>query len=199
MAKETKTLNLIEILNTRTSIPPKILAEPAPDSKQLASFLSTAMRAPDHGAIQPWRFHVIRGDARARLGELFAEALLKRDPDAPEDALAKERLRPSYAPLALVVGAEITTDNPGVPPVEQIVSTGAAIQNIMNAAHANGYATFLSSGIRARDPHIKRAFGFGDKDELVGFLYIGTPKSPQSVKPRPDPMQFTTQWTGPIG
>ena len=40
---------------------------------------------------------------------------------------------------------------------------------------------------------------FGEKDELIGFLYIGTPKSPQSVKPRPDPMQFTTQWTGPIG
>lgn len=192
-------MDFIETLNTRTSVPPKILVEPAPDPEQLALFLSTALRAPDHGAIQPWRFHVIRGDARAKLGELFAQALLKREPDAPEAAVAKERLRPSFAPLAIVVGAQITTDNPGVPPVEQIVSTGAAIQNIMNAAHASGYATFLSTGIRARDAHIKRAFGFGEKDELVGFLYIGTPKSPQSVKPRPDSMQFTTQWTGPIG
>ncbi len=190
---------MIEIMNTRTSVPPKILVAPAPDEEQLALFLSTAMRAPDHGAIQPWRFHVIRGDARARLGELFAEALLIREPDAPEEAVTKERLRPSYAPLAIVVGAEITTDNPGVPPVEQIVSTGAAIQNIMNAAHANGYGTFLSTGIRARDAHIKRAFGLADKDELVGFLYIGTPKSKQSIKPRPDPMQFTTQWNGPVG
>lgn len=190
---------MIEILNTRTSIPPKLLVDPAPDPDQLAAFLSTALRAPDHGAIQPWRFHVVRGDARARLGELFAEALLKRDPDAPDDAIAKERLRPSYAPLAIVVCAKITTDNPNVPPVEQIVSTGAAVQNIMNAAHANGYGTFLSTGIRARDPHIKRAFGLDEKDELVGFLYIGTPKTPQSVKPRPDPMQFTSEWLEPVG
>ena len=170
-------MNTIEALMTRTSIPPKLLTEPGPDDAQLREFLAAGMRAPDHGAIQPWRFHIVRGTARARLGELFVKALLARDPAAPADAVEKERLRPSYAPVAIVVCAEISDANPNVPPVEQIVATGAAGKN-------------------ARDPIVKHAFNLGDRDEIVGFLYIGTPRTPQSVKPRPDPMVFTSEWSG---
>ncbi len=189
-------MNTIEALMTRTSVPPKLLTEPGPNDAQLHEFLAAGMRAPDHGAIQPWRFHIVRGAARARLGELFVEALLARDPAAPADAVEKERLRPSYAPVAIVICAEISDANPNVPPVEQIVATGAATQNILNAAHAAGFGAFLATGKNARDPNVKRAFNLGERDEIVGFLYIGTPRTSQSVKPRPDPMVFTYEWTG---
>jgi len=189
-------MDAIETLMTRTSIPPKLLTEPGPDDAQLEALLAAAVRAPDHGAIQPWRFNIVRGEARARLGEIFVEALLKRDPGAPADAIEKERLRPSYAPVAIVVCAEISDANPNVPPVEQIVATGAAIQNILNAAHAAGFGAFVSTGKNARDPHVKQAFGLSEKDEIVGFVYIGTPRTQQSVKPRPDPKAFTREWTG---
>ena len=189
-------MNTLEALMTRTSSPPKLLTEPGPDDAQLHEFLAAGMRAPDHGAIQPWRFHVVRGTARARLGELFVQALLARDPTAPADAVEKERLRPSYAPVAIVICAKISDANPNVPPVEQIVATGAATQNILNAAHAAGFGAFLATGKNARDPIVKSAFNLGDRDEIVGFLYIGTPRTPQSVKPRPDPMIFTSEWTG---
>jgi nitroreductase len=189
-------MDAIETIMTRTSVPPKLLTEPGPDDAQIEALLAAAVRAPDHGAIQPWRFHVVRGASRARLGEIFVEALIKRDPAAPADAVEKERLRPSYAPVAIVVCAEISDANPNVPPVEQIVATGAAMQNILNAAHAAGFGAFISTGKNARDPLVKRAFGLADKDEIVGFVYVGTPRTPQSVKPRPDPKTFTREWTG---
>ncbi len=189
-------MNAIEILMSRNSIPPKLLLEPAPDEDTLREILATAVRAPDHGGIQPWRFHIVRGEARARLSEIFVEALLKRDPDAPEAVITKERKRTSFAPVVIVACAEITTDNPNVPPMEQIVSTGAAIQNIMNAAHAKGFGSFLSTGKNARDPHVKQAFNLQEKDELVGFIYLGTPKPGLSGKPRPDAMEFCSEWTG---
>ncbi len=140
-------MDAIDTLMSRNSIPPKLLMEPTPDDDALQEILATAVRAPDHGAIQPWRFHIVRGEARTRLSEIFVEALLKRDPDAPEDAVTKERNRTSFAPIVIVACAEVTTDNPNVPPVEQIVSTGAAIKNIMNAAHSRGFGT---SGCRLR-------------------------------------------------
>jgi nitroreductase len=189
-------METIDTLLSRNSIPPKLLMEPAPDEDALQEILATAVRAPDHGAIQPWRFHIVRGEARARLSEIFVEALLKRDPEAPEAVVTKERNRTSFAPVVIVACAEVTTDNPNVPPVEQIVSTGAAVQNIMNAAHAKGFGTFLSTGKNARDPHVKRAFGLSEKDELVGFVYLGTPKPGLSGKPRPDATEFCSEWTG---
>ncbi len=189
-------MDTIDALMSRDSVPPRLLLEPAPGSDILDKVLATAMRAPDHGAIQPWRFHIVRGEARARLGELFVEALLKREPDAPEAAIEKERKRPSYAPLVIVACAEITPDNPKVPEAEQIVSTGAAVQNIMNAAHSQGFGSFLSTGQNARDPLVKRAFNLSDKDSIVGFIYIGTAKAGLSAKLRPDHAEFTTEWTG---
>jgi len=169
-------METIETLMSRNSVPPKLLMEPAPDEGVLQEILATAVRAPDHGAIQPWRFHIVRGEARARLGEIFVEALLKRDPGADEAAIAKERNRTRFAPVVIVACAEVTPDHPNVPAVEQIVSTGAAIQNIMNAAHAKGFGSFLSTGKNARDPLVKKAFNLSEKDELVGFVYLGTPK-----------------------
>ncbi len=189
-------METLETLMSRNSVPPKLLREPAPDDSTLQEILGTAVRAPDHGAIMPWRFHIVRGEARAKLAEIFVEALLKRDPDAPESAVEKERNRTKFAPVVIVACAEVTTDNPNVPPVEQIVSTGAAIQNIMNAAHAKGYGSFLSTGKNARDPHVKQAFNLSGKDELVGFVYLGTPKPGLSGKPRPDAMDFCSEGTG---
>ena len=86
-------METLETLMSRNSVPPKLLREPAPDDSTLQEILGTAVRAPDHGAIMPWRFHIVRGEARAKLAEIFVEALLKRDPDAPESAVEKERNR----------------------------------------------------------------------------------------------------------
>ena len=40
----------------------------------------------------------------------------------------------------------------------------------------------------------KAAFGLEEPDELVGFIYIGTPSGPVFEKERPDPAEFTTVW-----
>ena len=71
----------------RHSTPAKALAEPAPDDRQLRLILKTALSAPDHGRLHPYRFISIRGDARQRLSEVFGKATLQRDPDVPYPTL----------------------------------------------------------------------------------------------------------------
>ena len=53
--------------------------------------LGAAIRAPDHGRLRPWRFIVVRGAARERLGQVLADALKARAPDVPDDVLQRER------------------------------------------------------------------------------------------------------------
>src|SRR5215470_4683700 len=83
------------------------LVEPAPDELELHSILSAAMRAPDHGRLRPWRFVVVRGDGRRRLGALMAEAYRRRWPDATPAQVEKEASKPLRAPLVVVVAAKV--------------------------------------------------------------------------------------------
>lgn len=186
----------VEAMLTRCSVPARFLREPAPDGADLETILETAMRAPDHAALRPWRFLIIRGDARRRLGEIFAEALCRRDPLADAAAREKELGRPMRSPLIVAVCAEVVENNPKVPVVEQIVTVGAAAQNMLNAAHAMGYAAIMLTGKNARDPFVKQALGLQPKDEIVGFLYFGTPESEIRAKRRPPAAEFVREWTG---
>src|ERR671919_2988819 len=96
-------MDALEAVLTRHSVAPTFLGEPAPDDAALERILAAGACAPDHGRLRPWRFIVIRGQARERLGEVFAEALLKRQPDARPEALEQERGRPLRAPVLIAV------------------------------------------------------------------------------------------------
>jgi nitroreductase len=163
--------NAIETILRRVS--PAQLTEPAPSAEQRLTMLEAACRAPDHGRLQPWRFTIIEGEARLRFGELLAQSLKRREPDAPEAKLAAERGKALRAPLLIVVGAQVDVSSK-IPPVEQIVAVGAAAQNLVIAAHALGFGAFWRTGAPSYDPTVKQAFGLGSDDLIVGFVYIGT-------------------------
>lgn len=40
------------------------LKAPAPSETQMAEVLAAAMRAPDHGKLRPWRYVIVKDDAR---------------------------------------------------------------------------------------------------------------------------------------
>jgi nitroreductase len=181
-------MDAIEALTTRAS--PLQLTDPAPDRGALDTMLRAAARAPDHG------FLVIAGAARDRLGEVLAAALREREPGLPEAVIEKEKLKPRRAPLLVVVAARLR-DNKKIPPVEQIISAGAAAQNILVAAHAQGFGGFWRTGPAAYDNRIKTALGLEASDSIVGFLYLGTPAVAAPQTPAPDLAELVTEWTGP--
>ncbi len=187
--------SLHDALLSRQSVPPRLVDGPAPPQADIDDMLAAAMRAPDHGAIRPWRFHVIQGEALNRLGDLFVEALKKREPDAPPETIEKEQSRPLRAPLIIAACAKIDRERTDkIPAVEQVVAVAAACQNILLAAHDKGYGAMMLTGANARDPHVRAAFGLEGPDELVSFIYIGTPSGPAFEKERPDPAEYTNVW-----
>jgi len=164
-------MNAIDLLLGRVS--PAQLAEPGPSATALEKILAAAARAPDHGRMQPWRFLVIEGAARERFGEVMAQSLLRREPDAPTGKLEAERKKALRAPVIVVVGAAVK-ENPKVPDVEQIVAAGAACENMLLAAHALGFGGFWRTGPVAYDAEVKRALGLAESDSIVGIIYMGS-------------------------
>ncbi len=191
-------MDALQALLTRRS--PAQLQDPAPDGPALQTILAAAMRAPDHGKLRPWRFLVLRGDARARFGALMAESLKRRDPAATPPLLEKERVKPLRAPLIVVVAAEIVEGHK-IPAVEQLLAAGAAAQNLQLAAHALGFGAVWRTGAPAYDPFVKQALGFKVSDAIVGFMYLGTPDVHAPAAPAPDAsgsksIGLVRDWTG---
>ena len=162
-------MNTIDTILERRSA--KGLTDPAPDAGALELLLECASRAPDHGRLRPWRFIVIRGAARERLGELMAEQLRRKLPAA--SALQRERQKALRAPLIIVIAA-VCDLAARIPAIEQILAAGAAAQNIMLAAPALGFGAMWKTGDAAYDETVKAALGLEARDAIVGFLYLGT-------------------------
>ena len=190
-------MDALEAIITRHSVAPPFLGDPGPDDEQLRRILEAGAAAPDHGRLRPWRFVVVRGEARGRLGEVFAQALLRRDPEAGESALEQERQRPARAPLVIAVVGRIDRDHPKIPAVEQTLSVGAAAQSMLLAAHAHGFGGKWLTGANAYDDHVRQALGAGAGDIVAGFLHIGTVTGSAPSVPHAVPGDHAVEWLGP--
>jgi len=140
-----------------------------------------ASRAPDHGALQPWRFRLIAGDARLALGEACAAALAQEMPDVAPALLEREREKIAAGPTLVAVLARIAENHPEVPAAEQHASMGAAILAFLLAAEALGYAGIMLSGRRVRRPAVRAALGLASAQHLAGFVTLG--HADQAVRP----------------
>ncbi|MCY1286488.1 putative NAD(P)H nitroreductase YdjA [compost metagenome] len=169
------------------------LRDPAPSAEQRDRLFRAALRAPDHGYLRPWRFLSIEGESRQRLGELFAAAVLKRNPDAAPEALSKARAMPLRAPLLVVVIARVQ-GNPKVPEVEQLLSAGCAAQGILLAAHAQGLGAMWRTGEMAHDRFVADGLGLAGNEQIVGFLYLGSVEGDRRSPPELDPADFVSTW-----
>jgi len=179
-------MDAIEALTSRVSMPR--LIEPAPTATQLDTLIQAATRAADHGALKPWRFLIVDGDERHHLGEIFCKAALM---DEELNDTQQERIRslPLRAPMLMVAIARCQ-EHPKVPRIEQMISTGAAVQNILNAAYAIGIGAFWRTGVMSYSKMVQHDLGLGEGEKIIGFIYLGTPDG----EPRPHQPQTPTDF-----
>lgn len=186
-------MDALELLLGRASA--AALGEPGPDAGALDIMFQAALRAPDHGRLRPWRFVVVQGARREAFGEVLAASLLRREPDATEELLRRERGKALRAPTIVVVAARVAKGHK-IPEAEQVASAAAAAQNVMLAAHAQGYGAIWRTGAPAYDPGVAAALGLAAEDAIVGFLYMGTRTAEPVPAMRPTAADFVRIWEG---
>lgn len=181
---------VLEFLLTRRSHPPVNLTAPAPDAEALSTMLRAAMRVPDHGKLEPWRFVVAEGPALERLATLI-EASAQRlglDPDKTAKGIRAFRETPM---LVAVIGCPKESDK--VPAWEQELSAGAACLSLVNAALASGYGACWLTGWTATDATFaQEGLGTAPGEWIAGLIHIGTARGPSPERPRPEPEALIT-------
>jgi nitroreductase len=183
-------MDLIIGILSRQSIS-KVKPDPVPH-KLIERLLEAAVQAPNHHKVRPWRFIVIAGQARNRLGDAMAQAMKQHAPETMEQALEVERARPLRAPVLIAVAA----DKPSSPKeieIENLCAAAAATQNLLLAAHALGLGAIWRTGAAASEPAIKTFLGLEPDQPLLGFLYIGYPVNDLPLPQRPS-FEDRTTW-----
>ena len=125
-------MEIVDAIFSRQSIQ---TLRPDPVPRDLVErLLAAAVQAPNHYRVRPWRFVVLQGQARERLGDVFAEyPAAQTHPDLPPAALDKERAKALRSPLLIAVGVDAPAD-PRVIEIENICAAAAAVENLLLAA-----------------------------------------------------------------
>ncbi|MGC4250421.1 MAG: nitroreductase [Sphingobium sp.] len=182
----------LSLLRTRRSGKPRNLIAPGPDADQMRQILEIASRTPDHGKLFPWRFVIVPPERRAALADLLETAYRKEKPDAGRLEIEAMHQFAHQAP-ALVVALSSPAANSKIPAWEQELSAGAAIMNLLHAAHALGFAGGWLTGWAAYNDDVRAAFG-GEGERIAGFVFLGTPGKELEERPRPDYDKIVSFW-----
>ncbi len=195
-------MTVFETIKRRRSIGK--MTEQRPAREQIETILTAATHAPNHHKVQPWRFIVLAGEARAALGEVMATSLAQRlerigEPGVPFDdkklaLLNKERTKFLRSPVVIVVVAERPQQS-NVLQIENIEAVAAATQNMLLTAEELGLASMWRTGDAAYDPRVKQWLDLEPDDHIVAFLYLGYPAIPR-LERQPIPIEEKTTWLG---
>lgn len=183
----------LDLLLTRRSVSANSLTEPGPDAAELALMLQAAARVPDHKKLVPWRFLLFQGEARGAFGKALAQICREEQKEEGAFRLENEEKRFLRAPVVIAVISRVVT-NPAAPDWEQILSVGAACQNLILAATALGYGANWITEWCGYSEGVRRLLRLAPNERVGGFVYVGTPKEKPVERERPKLDDIVTSW-----
>ena len=187
-------METIKAIHSRNSI--SNLIDPYPNKEEMELVYKSALRAPDHAWLRPWRFIQVTGDSRSKLSNAFLKTYKELGHDLSDELMKKIKKAPFRAPMVLVLIAEVK-EHPKVPAIEQMLSTGSAAQNILITLHDMGYGAIWRTGKMSFNQYIAEALGLSKVSQVIGYLYIGTPDPDGRIKKLPDldSNDYVSYWT----
>lgn len=181
----------LAFLARRRSASALTLGAPAPGDEDLSTLLTIAARVPDHGKLAPWRFVVLRGEAKAT----FVAGLERIAAVRPDEAKLTAKLAKLRAPplCVAVVSRRVEAE---IPEWEQRLSAGAVCAMLVTAAQAMGYGANWITDWYAYDADAQALLGLTTGEKVAGFVHLGTAGEAPLERVRPDVGAITSAWEG---
>jgi nitroreductase len=164
---------LADTIRTRRTV--KNFTGTAIPKNTLTTWLELACLAPTHRLTQPWRFAVLNQPAITRLGQfLIHEPQIAAVPDPAKGAAKLEKLLSRLPSVGAIVQVVWQRDaNPAID-LEEHAAASAAVQNLLLAAHADGYAGYWSTTAALGHPLTLAWCGFDPAQHgFLGSVWLG--------------------------
>lgn len=180
----------LAFLARRRSASASTLTAPGPSEAELREILTLAARAPDHGKLAPWRFIILRDDAKTVFVEQLERVAAKRT-DAAKSLAKLGKLRTPPVTVAVVSRAFAGGD---IPVWEQQLSAGAVCVLLMIAAQAMGFGANWITDWYAYDDEAVGLLGLAPGETVAGYLHLGYCAEPPLERLRPDLDTIVETW-----
>ena len=171
----------------RSVLARKMSPESIPD-EDLNKILAAGIRVPDHGALNPWKICVIKGEKLRQIDEsIILSEFKKENPKATEIQLETESKRFQRASVILAV-LSTPLDHPKIPKWEMTLSSGAVCMNLLSCAQSLGYAAqWLTEWYAYNNKMLQYLGGRAEIDKISGFIYLGHKIEEPNERRRPEP------------
>lgn len=182
--------NLTKIIKDRRSIFPASYIAKEITKDIIQQILESANYAPTHKLTQPWRFVVVKSDAKTRLGIELGE-IYKRI--IPAEKFMQKKFesfgeKTSKANCILAINVKFSGK---IPEWEEIAAVSCAVQNMALTAEALNIGAYWSS------PPLLDGLGdflqLGEDEKCIGLFYMGY----HNELPRPanrTPIEEKVKW-----
>ncbi|KHD86580.1 nitroreductase family protein [Heyndrickxia ginsengihumi] len=186
-------MGVLDLIKSRRSI--GVVDERDVPDEVIHTLLEAATWAPNHKKTEPWKFRVIKGEGRAKLGEEMGRIMKLKTADLSEEEAAKKVEKAAKGPLrAPVIIAVCVSPSGKVPEVEEVVAAGCALQNLLLTATEKGLATICRTGDIVYQPELKQYLQLEENDQIIGLVYVGYPKKELDIKAQRTPIEEKTIW-----
>lgn len=161
---------IFDLIKNRRSVFPAQYNDKPIAKADIQKILEAANWAPTHKKTEPWRFKVLQGGSKEKLGHFLASKYKENDPSPKEFTIKKlmDNPRQSNAVIAICIQRDPMQS---LPEWEEIAATAMAVQNMWLCCTEMGIGCYWSSPglIKFMDGF----FEFNEGERCLGFFYMG--------------------------
>ena len=164
--------------------------EPVPHAC-VERLIQAAALAPSSGNTQPWRFYVLSGQSRRKLGALIAQTTIHLSEFM--DVLGPERYEQAVAwysslgnaPVLVAVVSQVEDDALGM--LNRHLSVGAAVENLLLAAVDESLGACNITYSHWVEDEIAELLGLAESEVVITVVAVGWPSDVPPAAPRHNP------------
>lgn len=162
-------MKLQDIIQSRRSVYPHQFNKESISKSELNQILESANWAPNHKHTEPWRFKVLQGESRLKLGRFLADK--NAEIEGKHSSFKAKKIISKFEQSHTVLAICIKTHPENIPEWEEVAAVAMAVQNMWLTAFSLDIGAYWSSP-KLID-HLDDFFKFETNEKCLGFFYMG--------------------------
>lgn len=161
---------IFDLIKNRRAVYPAQYNEKPIAKGDIEKILEAANWAPTHRKTEPWRFRVLQGESKAKLGLFLSLKYMDNEPSPKEFKVKKLMENPKRAGAIIAICMQ-RDPKESLPEWEEIASVAMAVQNMWLCCTEMGIGCYWSSP--GLIEYMGEFFNLNTGEKCLGFFYMG--------------------------
>ncbi|WP_299214706.1 nitroreductase [uncultured Aquimarina sp.] len=184
---------LNQIIRERRAIFPSQYNDKPVSKEFIKVLLKNANWAPTHRLTEPWRFKIVQGEAKDRLGVFLSDTYTDITPEESFSPFKHKKIMNKCASASAIIVICMQRDpKERVPEWEEVAATAMAVQNMWLTCAANEVGCYWSSPALIK--YMNEFFEFEEGERCLGFLYLGNYDKNEVVNSKRNSIEEKVEW-----